>query len=87
MHREEKEKLKKQMIAEAKELYGDVHCIKHVGSLENSFTEHKGLLLFWFNTEDNSTRTLSSRYKDPGEEGIEGTPSMRKKKNHLEVVF
>jgi hypothetical protein len=54
--------LRDRMIEKARELYGDISYIAHLDSIEDSFTEVDGDLLFWFNIENNSTRVVSHKY-------------------------
>lgn len=54
--------LKKYLIEKAKERYG---IIAPAGNklFDECFTEYNGFLLFWFNSEDKSTRVIKTKLK------------------------
>jgi len=56
----QEEYLKQKMVEKAREMYGDIEIIDHIGSLKDSFTEYRGKTYFWFNTKDHSTHTICS---------------------------
>jgi len=55
------EELKTRMILLAKNLHGEILLAGLMKSFDESFTSHDGNILFWFNTQDNSTRVISSK--------------------------
>jgi len=51
--------LKQNMIQRALERYKHIVPCTTLPSLEESFTEENGKLVFWFNTDDHSTHVVS----------------------------
>ncbi len=52
---------KKQLIKKAEKLFGKIYPCVNKSSLEECFTTAAGdALIFWFNTEDQSTHMLAS---------------------------
>lgn len=54
------EQAKSAMIKEARRTYKNIFPCSNRKSLADCFTVEGDLLLFWFNTEDNSTHLISS---------------------------
>lgn len=54
------EQAKYAMINEAKKTYKKIYPCSNRKSLSDCFTIEGDLLLFWFNTADNSTHLISS---------------------------
>lgn len=51
--------VEKSLIAKAKEKYGEIKYVSSKKSWGECFTEEDGKKIFWFNTEDNSTRVIN----------------------------
>jgi hypothetical protein len=60
----EREQLKRDMIAEAMEKYKNIFPTQSKTSLNECFTAESGKLLFWFNTEDESTHVITRNIKN-----------------------
>ena len=61
------DELKKQLISEAKEKYGAIFPCGEKKHINDCFTCEMGKLIFWFNTEkDTSTRALIAKIDDGG---------------------
>lgn len=56
------ETLKDQLIKKATQKYVEIEPIGFKGTFANSFTMFNGLLIFWFNTKDNSTHVEQTEY-------------------------
>ena len=55
------EQQKKQLIKKAEKLFGKIYPCLNKNNLDECFTSTKDNgLIFWFNTEDNSTHMVSS---------------------------
>ena len=52
-------------MKEATKEYGD-WIIPPGNSIEDCFTEEKGMYIFWFNTLDNSTHIIIKRFNQNG---------------------
>lgn len=53
--------LQASMIAEARARHGEIQPCEGKRSLEECFTEERGMLLFWCNSPDGSTRVITHR--------------------------
>ncbi len=58
------EHLKREMRQEAEEKHGKITPSGHKESLDQCYTEAKGKLLFWFNTEEDQTTRMLAREID-----------------------
>jgi len=52
------EHIKKQLREEAEKKYGKIFPAGHNKELEDCYTQHESRLIFWFNLEDQTTKTL-----------------------------
>jgi hypothetical protein len=52
------EKLKQELRQEAENKHGKIYPSGHRKKLDDCYTQHEGQLIFWFNLEDQTTRTL-----------------------------
>lgn len=62
--------VKLKLIERAINEYGKIYPCNNNGMLNDCFTEEKEKVLFWFNTEDNSTHLLEEYFSDPLEEKV-----------------
>lgn len=53
--------LKTNMISKAVELYSSIYPVKTKRELAECFTTEGNLLVFWFNTADESTHVITSQ--------------------------
>jgi hypothetical protein len=51
--------VRQEMVKIATEKFGSIHAVNNRESLEECFSEEEGMLIFWFNTEDNSTHIVT----------------------------
>ena len=57
------EKIKEELIKEAIKKFKKIKpCLRHE-DFSNSFTKYGNSIIFWFNTEDQTTRVLTSKIK------------------------
>lgn len=52
------EQLKSTMISQAQERHSEIYPCGGLSSLSECFTVEADMLLFWFNTKDNSTHAM-----------------------------
>ena len=53
------EEIKQTMVQEAQSTFGKVHLCKRCRTLDDSFTMFDNQLIYWFNTEDDSTHIIT----------------------------
>jgi hypothetical protein len=53
--------IKERMIRQAMTQYGSICPLPHKTSFSDCFTCGNNTLIFWFNTEDNSTHLIAER--------------------------
>ena len=51
--------IKRNMISKAMELYKEIHPCSTRSELGECFTTEGNMIMFWFNTSDNSTHILT----------------------------
>ncbi len=51
--------IKLQMIKIVQEIYQEIHPCSNQSELNESFTTEENILVFWFNTKDESTHVVS----------------------------
>jgi len=52
------DKLKKSLIEQAEDQYDKINFVNNKKNWDDCFTIEDGKIMFWFNTEDNSTHVL-----------------------------
>lgn len=57
------ERIKTIMIKEAKKKHKKIYPCPKNKDLDSCFTKNKDMLLFWYNTEDNSTHLITKKVK------------------------
>jgi len=53
--------LKNIMISKAVAMYSNIYPVKSKKDLDDCFTTEDNLLVFWFNTADDSTHVITTR--------------------------
>jgi len=51
----------KELLEQARQLYGKIYKVAHRKTWRECFTCEYGYLIFWFNTRDHSTHVLKER--------------------------
>ena len=57
------EKLKQLLIKQAKERVGEISPLHNWKNFEDCFTEHNGVLMFWYNDSTKNTKVETIKIK------------------------